>query len=640
MDYERGGLGGGVGLRASLAVVLSVGVGGIQSAALGDDPLLPFTEEAVARGIDAMMAPFPAGFGFFGFGCGFADLDGDGWTDAFAYGRSDKRLALWRNRGADGFPGHFQDRTFTSGIAPIVQPSGAYPIDFDGDGLVDLFLVNTGFQQSQLHRNVGNFEFVNATASSGIVTAGHLTKGCAIADFDGDGWPDIYMGNYVTPLGNDANMLWRNLGDGTFENVATAAGVASIGATLEAVWVDYDRDGLLDLYLSNDRGTTVEIPGNQLYRNNGDGTFTEVTATSGAAALAFCSMGVAVGDLTRNGYPDFYCTNSTSPTGETQGEFPLMLNLGNGSYLEGQTIYGVDAPSNGGSWGWGTMMLDVDNDGWLDVHVTLSLDPNRLYRGGPKPPMIDSAAALAIAGQTETFNYSSAFADVDGDGAIDLLFNDMGQPVRLHMNHEGALRTAVRFRVVGVGTDTQAIGASATLTLGRGKSAQSLWTQTHVGGNSYLGVNEQVLHFGIGSATHADAVDLRWPSGTAMRPYTSVPAGTWTAWPPERLGDLDGDGVVGPADRLAFCAAQGPVIPGTEIFDFDGDFVIDLADRAELIGRFTGTIADLDGNGVVDGADLGMLLTAWGTSSCVHDLNGDGTVNAVDLGVMLLAWTR
>jgi len=641
MDTSR--IGGQVigrpGRRTALSRALAASV------LFGSSPTLAqfaaFTDEATVRGVNYQVATPPIGFGFYGFGCGFADFDGDGWNDLFVYGRGDRRLGLWRNRGGEGLPGFFDDRTLTSGIAAVAQPSGAYPIDFDGNGTLDLLIVNTVYEQSRLYRQTGHFTFEDVTASSGIVTTGVLTKGCAIADFNGNGFPDIYMCNYVAPGSIWENMLWRNNGDGTFDNVAAELGVDSHGATLEAMWVDYDRDGDLDLYLSNDRGPYPGFPGNQLFRNNGDGTFTEVTDISGAAALELFSMGVAVGDFTRNGYADFYCTNTTTLTPPLLGAFPLMLNPGDGVFVEAQESYGVAFPSGGASWGWGAMFFDFDNDGWLDLHVNLQFDPNRLYRGGPRLPLQDVAPLVGIDGQTTQSSYTGAYADINGNGALDLVVNDHANPVRLYVNHEGTKRNAVRFRVVGVGTDTQAIGASATLTVGSGKSAVSQWQQTRVGGNSYLGVNEQVLHFGIGDATKADAVELRWPNHAAVRHYSNVPPGTWTAWAPQRLGDLDGDGVVGAADRIAFCATpDGPVLPGMEIFDFDGDFVIGSADRAAFLALFQGDLADLNGDGVVDGADLGILLTAWGTSDCVADLSGDGVVDGADLGILLTTWTR
>jgi len=622
----------------------SVGVTAIvavAATATGDITMLPFTEEAVARGVSYQLAGHPVGFGFYGFGVGFADFDGDGWPDLFAYGRSDRRLGLFRNLGALGAPGHFVDHTLTSGIPSLMQPSGAYPIDFDGNGVIDLLVVDTVFQPSKLYRQVGDFSFTDVTASSGIVTEGRLTKGCAIADYDGNGYPDIYMCNYVAPGIDSRNQFWRNNGDGTFTDIAPALGLDDPGATLEAVWVDYDLDGDLDLYLSNDRGPYAGFPGNRLFRNDGDGTFTEVTKLSGAAGLELFSMGVAVGDLTGNGHPDFYCTNTTGLAAPLFGAFPLMLNDGTGFYVEAQEQYGVAHPSGGGAWGWGAMFLDFDNDGWLDLYVNLQFGPNRLYHGGPKPPMAEVGGVLGVAGQVDQSSYTAAFADIDGDGSLDLLVHHFGNNLHLHINHEGAARNAVRFRVVGVGTDTQAIGATATLTVGTGKIARTQWRQTHVGGNSYLGVNEQILHFGIGDATVASAATVRWPNHTAVREYSNVPPGIWTAWAPERLGDVDGDGVVGPIDRAAFCAIpDGPVTPGVEIFDFDGDFVIGPADRAAFLERFKGQIADLNGDGVVDGADLGILLTAWGSTDCLADLDGNGIVNGADLGILLAAWSR
>ncbi|MDP2325810.1 MAG: FG-GAP-like repeat-containing protein, partial [Gammaproteobacteria bacterium] len=440
--------------------------------------------------------------------------------------------------------------------------------------------------------------WANATTASGIDTAGRLSKCCAWGDYDNDGWVDLYVGNYVFATANLTlieNQLFRNKGNGTFESVGVALGVNSRAATLQPAWTDVDRDGWLDLYLSNDRGVATGAIPNQLWRNVG-GTFTDISQSSGAG-VALNSMGLALADWNRDGFPDFYFTN-TVPNDPLSGiGFPLLLSQGPASWQQAQELWQVARPvasSAGGdaSTGWGCMFFDWNNDGWQDLYVCILQKPNRLYQGGPTPPAVDVAPAAGIAGSTAFATYGCAYLDADGDGDLDVLLNPMGTNAQLYINEEGQNRSWVRFRFKGRWPNTAAIGASV-----QAHASGGLWYQEILaGGNNYLGQPEQVIHFGLGKSPGLETATARWPSGGPSRAFTNIPAGAvWTLYPPEALGDADLDGDVDAQDRALLCAWLGTsVVPGREMMDLTGDWQINGSDAAAFALPLVAAVAAAD----------------------------------------------
>jgi hypothetical protein len=237
----------------------------------------------------------------------------------------------------------------------------------------------------------------------------------------------------------------------------------------------------------------------------------------------------------------------------------------------------------------------------------------------------------------------SAF-DYDRDGDLDLIVNNYGGAVRLSMNQEGQLRRWLRLRVAGDGAVRDAIGASATLQAAgaKGPLGAPQWREVLCGGNGYLAQHETTLHFGLGAATRASSIEVRWPAGGPVRTFTDVPSNAvWTAYPPSRIADFDANGVVGLADWAQFVAfGLGAVTPGREMFDADGDWDLDAADVAAFWARSATPRGDLDGNGAVQADDLAALLVAWGQSGVAADLDLDGIVGAADLAALLAAWTN
>ncbi len=607
--------------------IASFAILSLTAAAVAD--ITPFTSEAGSRGISYAMMPYPPISGYYGFGCGFVDFDSDGDLDVIAVGAANGTVGLFENLG-----GSFANRTAMSGIFPMTALSSFAAADYDNDGDEDLFLSRVD-EPSMLFRNDGNFQFFPVTFAAGIDTD-RLAKGACWGDYDNDGWLDLFICNYFFFFGGpnaSENQLYRNNGDGTFTDVAPALGLNSTGASLEAVWTDYDRDGDLDLYVSNDRGPYTGFPANQLYRNNGNGTFTDVSVATNADARLF-SMGLACGDIDGDGRVDFYCTNTTDPAPPLLGAFPLLLQQKSSTFVEAQVAWGVAHPTT--DWGWGSTFFDWNNDGRLDLYVHDQFSANSLFENTGSLPMLDIAAAAGIAGSNGA-SYCSSYADIDNDGDIDVLMNNMGEPLTLFINREGEKRNAIRLRVVSEFSASTAVGANADLVVGR----TTIYRESYAGGNGYLGQNEMHLHFGLGSSTIASSATVRWPSAGPVRALSSIPPGSWTIYPPEKLGDADGNGSIGAADRLALCDAAGAVVPGTERLDMNGDFVVDGGDVALFRVRFEANGArwsDLNGDAVVNAADLAVLLGAWGSADCLKDLNGNGSVDAADLSVLLGDW--
>jgi hypothetical protein len=600
------------------------------SAVAGDPNIAPFTEEAAIRGIEFTPAPSTA-YGVYAFGVSFADIDGDGDPDLTACGDPSGIPGIWENDGT----GHFVDRSAGSGITSVAKASSIAYGDYDGDGDLDLYLTavfTPPGSTSRLYRNEGNFQFTNVTAQSGTANVG-TAKAASWADYDADGDLDLFVAVYrnATPqTANVPNSLYRNNGDGTFTDVAATQGLAKPAYCFTGAWVDYDLDGDVDLYTSNDRGSLPPFfQGNQLFRNDG-GQLVETVGTG--ASVQLFSMGLAVGDLDSNGHPDFYCTNLPSANQPLAGRNPLLLNQGDGTFLLADRIWGVSAYQTT----WGCFFFDFDNDGPVDLYVQHQFVANRLFRNLGQPPMQSLTVAAGASGLPGP-SYAGAVADIDADGDLDMVVSNLGSPLFLYINHEGEERNWVRFRMVGSGPNRHAIGGWAHLTTTLGGS--TAFRDLAAGGRGYLGQDELILHHGLGAEVGLAKADFHWPrgpSGAPVRTLVNVPANQlWTVYPPERLGDVDGDLLITAVDRdaNAGCAAAG-FVTGCEMMDFDGDSDIDSADLAAFEVR----ACDLDSDGAVGAPDLTMLLSNWGTSGPAGDIDANGVVSGSDLALLLAAW--
>lgn len=560
-----------------------------------------FVDEAVARGVNysTPASSFPSAYGL---GVGLVDLDGDGDLDAVLVGAANGTVGFFENSGG----GSFVQRPAGPGVPAISVLSGIAAADYDADGDLDLYISNWA-GPNLLLRNDGGFQFDNVAVFAGVADNGPGT-GCCWGDVDGDGWLDLYVVNRTGQFGGTGggthlpNRLFRNLGNGTFAPMAVGTDVEDAYAGFQAVFFDYDRDGDVDLYLSNDRGTNVGS-GNRLWRND-SGVLVNVSAGSGAD-VRIDSMGVAVGDLNADGFLDLYLTNT--PAGN-----PLLLNQGNGSFVDFAFAAGVSA-----HWtGWGTHFMDFDNDGWQELYVANFYQRNYLYDCDGTFPCVELGTATGFVGFEGTL--CTAIGDVDGDGDLDLLEQNFMQPTRLFMNHVGQGSHCLLVRLRDGPPNTHAVGAIVDVRVGARTQTQSV-----VVSSGFKTTSSYDLHFGLGTDVVADSVTVTWPGGEAQR---WIDVGADQVLVLDRTAtylDCDGNGTDDSID----------IASGVHI-DVNGNGVPDPCDPAFVRGD-----ADLSGTIQLSDAIVMLGYLFQGKLSVCRDAldaTDDGSVNLADAVTLLL----
>ncbi len=456
----------------------------------------PFTEEAVARGVFAVTS-FGFGGPIFGHGLACNDLDGDGDPDLVLTGIDLGVVAVYENDGT----GNFIERTIGSGLPVSLAYTGVSCADYDADGDLDLYL--TAWEEPDaLMRNDGNFVFTNVATAAGVDHAGEGTMS-AWGDYDGDGWLDLYVVNYA--WGGDyhtdvaKNRLYHNEGDGTFTEVGAAQTVDDGFGGMSASFFDHDLDGDLDLYLGNDFGTGVDGNHNKLWRND-DGQFVDISTVSGAG-IPMSNMGISVADMDGNGHLDLVCSNNPPLQ-------PLILANGDGTYTESGGAWGFTGPGRG----WGSVVWDYDNDTYLDAFICKGPNLNVLHEyNGTTPTIevagtvnIDSAGWSMIPGES----FCAASGDIDGDGDVDLLVQTYNEPIAIYVNHEGDERNWLRLRLRGVDPNPFAIGAIVTI-----REGPTIWRQQLFAGTGFKCSNQFVLHFGMDDLSLVHELAVQWPNG-------------------------------------------------------------------------------------------------------------------------------
>ena len=591
-----------------------------------------FVNEANARGVVATTLGSPQTVGQYGFGVGLVDLDRDGDADLVALGTTAALASVFENTGA----GQFVNRTSTCGITGLTSPGGFAAADLDADGDLDLVISQRG-HGTMLFRQVAPLVFVDATEGSGLDGA-WMGRCVSMADLDGDGWIDCMIGNYagLIPGTETAHpqVFLNQQGSGRFVEASAWCGISAPGQTFMVSPGDLDRDGDPDLYLSNDRAHVGPIlSSNRLVRND-RGRWTELTDVCGDAGSAFFSMGVARADVDGNGLLDLLCTNITVPNQPVGAVHPLFMQVAPMSWEEQAAARGLVTATN--LTGWSVQAFDADNDGDPDVHIVHQASQDRFFLN-TDGQLADLTSSAALGGGPQV-DYGSAVADVDDDGAMDLVTNPLGAPLRLFMNKEGRRRPAVGIRVAGEWPNVDAIGALVDVEV----SGRTTPLEISAGGLGYLGMNDLTVHVGLGDSPRADRVTVTWPWTGTTRTITALPAGAcWTIHPPERLGDANGDWSIDASDESAFSACLGESLLTCPcvVFDFDGDGSVTTLDAEAFQARAALARCDLDRDGDVDGADLSILLTGWGTNNPRLDVSRDGSVTGADLVQLFAEWS-
>ncbi len=475
----------------------------------------------------------------------------------------------------------FTDRTSAAGLAFTTSlladilveqhyPGGAVG-DFNRDGWPDLFFLGGGGVADGLFINQGDGTFENRAASWGLALL-HRGRAASVGDYNRDGWPDIYItsgGDLSGPDRAGQHILYRNNGDGTFSNVAVAAGVNSTGtklATTSSAWGDYDLDGDLDLMVMT---WDITNQGNRLFRNNGNGTFTDVTPSTGivmklgfsprfvdtdgdrypelllvadfgssrywsnngngtfshktptsGTGLETNGMGTAIADFNRDGMQDWFVTSiyRDDPQENKDGNY-LYVNQGNHLFVPLPHANGVQD----GGWGWGTETLDFDHDGFVDIAETNGWDdpeyanePSYLYRNNGDLTFTRSTLPKNHEGR------SLMTLDYDRDGDLDIVITCHNGPAMLWRNDvAGPNRNWIEIFL-----DTSAVGSLAPDGVGARVTAQTgVVTQSFYmsRGATYLGQSQLVAHFGLGSASEVELLTIAWPNG-ATDVWNDLPA--------------------------------------------------------------------------------------------------------------------
>ena len=313
----------------------------------------------------------------------------------------------------------FVDISTVAGVADEGLGKGVAFADINNDGLTDLYVSNKGgANRLYLNKGAGRFEDITAKAGTGLDYPG-FAMGSVFGDYDNDGYMDLYLatgGQYEI----EANRLFRNLGNGTFEDVTEKAGVGLKAFTYAASFVDYDNDGFLDIYCAN-YGVGAK---NVLFRNNGDGTFGDVTDSAGVGDRSWSWMGVWA-DVNGDNFADLYVVNGRYPAGEPN---KLYINNGNGTFTETSKTAGVDDAN----WGLGATFADIDNNGTLDLFVSNYVGPNNLYLNDGKGHF--TLASEKIKTDHEGWGKGPTFGDIDHDGDVDLYEGDCKLANQLYVN--------------------------------------------------------------------------------------------------------------------------------------------------------------------------------------------------------------
>ena len=486
-----------------------------------------------------------------GCGTGLVDYDRDGWIDALllngtrlepgtrrevSWPATERpRTRLYRNR----HDGTFEDVTARVGLDRVGWASSVCAGDYDSDGWLDLFI--TYYGHNVLYRNAGGMRFEEVTRRAGLARPeDRWGAGCSFLDADRDGDLDLFVANYLRfdvasapepgqgpncvwkgvpvncgPKGlpSDTNLFYRNNGDGTFTDVSAVSGIGSVSGRypMTAVATDLDEDGWPDIYVASDSTAAIH------YRNNRDGTFTDVALQSGTAfseqGSPQAGMGAAPGDVNADGRLDLLKTHFAD-------DIPALYQaLGRGLFEDIALSAGLGAQNRYVEWGGG--LPDLDNDGLADImyvtgHVypeverTLPQYPHR----GPRVVFrnLGSSRFADVTTESSSSRWHSsrgaAFGDIDNDGDIDVLVMNMNEPPSLLRNDYRGGHHWLTLRLSGRRSNTSAIGAVIVVTGGGRRQARAVVSQA-----SYYSHDDLRAHFGLGAAAVAERVEIRWPSG-------------------------------------------------------------------------------------------------------------------------------
>ena len=493
-----------------------------------------------------------------GSGIAFFDYDHDGWLDIYLTngtrlgeewpaGKAPTSHLYKNNR-----DGTFTDVTETSGLGRTGWQTGVCVGDYDNDGWDDLFCCFWG--HNILFHNNGNGTFTDVTRKSGLYDERvRWGAGCTFLDYDRDGHLDLFVCNYIVldpaktaspgdaaacqwkgipvmcgPRGltGDTNVLYHNNGDGTFRDVSQKSGILKPGPrySITAVANDFDNDGWPDIYVAVDSEPSI------LFRNNRDGTFTDVAVMAGCAysenGHEQAGMGVAVGDYDCDGWFDIFKTNFADDTCN------LYHNNGDGTFSDVTFASGIGINNQYVAWGCG--FVDYDNDGWTDLiqingHVYPEIgghsigqsfkNPRLVYKNMGNGQFKDVSATMGPGINERFSSRGAAFGDYDNDGDVDVLILNMNDVPSLLRNDGGNKQNWIKIKLIGTKCNRTAIGARVRVITGKHVQMDEVRS-----GSSVMSQSDLRLHFGLGQAQSVDLIEVQWPTTQKVERFTKVKA--------------------------------------------------------------------------------------------------------------------
>jgi hypothetical protein len=514
-----------------------------------------------------------------GSGIAFFDYDNDGWLDIYLTngtqlgkewpaGKAPTTHLYKNNR-----DGTFADVTEKSGIGRTGWQTGVCVGDYNNDGWDDLFCTFWG--HNILFRNNGDGTFTDVTKQAGLYNEEiRWGSGCTFFDYNRDGNLDLFVCNYIKldpaknpdpngpplcqwkgipvmcgPRGltGDTNVLYRNNGDGTFTDVSEKSGILKPGGrySITAVSYDFDNDGWPDIYVAVDSQPSI------LFQNNHDGTFTDIAVVAGCAysdnGHEQAGMGLAVADYDCDGWFDIFKTNFADDTCN------LYHNNGDGSFTDVTFASGIGV--NNQYVAWGCAFVDYDNDGWADLiqingHVYPQIDGHNLGQTYKNPRLVyrnmgpgsngavtfkDVSAEMG-AGISEKFSSrGAAFGDYDNDGDIDAVVLNLGDTPSLLRNDGGNAQNWIKLKLIGTICNRTAIGARVRVVTG----THAQMDEVH-SGSSVMSQSDLRLHFGLAKSTVIDLIEIKWPTTQKIERFTKVPAN-------QILTIREGSGIISPS---------------------------------------------------------------------------------------------
>ncbi len=525
-----------------------------------------------------------------GSGTAFLDFNNDGFLDLYLLNNGNSKAnTLYQNNG----DGTFSDVTISAGVGDTGEGMGVDAADYDNDGFVDLYVTNYG--ANVLFRNNGDGTFADVTTFAAVGDTSNSAHPLFI-DVDGDDFLDLYVGNYS----GHSDKLYHNNGDGAFTDISASAGVSGARSTMGLAYFDYDADGDLDIYAA------MDFRNDFLFENDGAGVFSNIisdTATSGLGVRKN-TMAPALGDFDNDGDFDIYTTTAYSSNA-------LYRNNGDGSFANVARAAGVANQY----FGWGSAFCDFDNDGWLDIYVSTgyfgSATPDALYRNNGDPGVPGQGVTFSDIAAEAGLNHNgsgrgAAFGDYDNDGDTDIfIVNYQGRGILYRNDSSG--NNWLTVKLTGVTGNRDARGALVTMEIGGNRQI------SQVGGmGGYLSCNDARVKFGLGDAASVDRLIVQWPGGNADT-LTNPPVN-------QILGITEGATVVSvkddplqnlPARPELLQNYPNPFNPSTtirytlenrtpvslQIFDMSGQFIAALVNENQNPGHYSVAWNGLDANG-------------------------------------------